>query len=239
MTSPFNPYQAPVYDQMPQPVQAGDFDIGVAFKDGYTLTSRHFGMVLGATLLCGLMVILSAVTVVGYFLAVPVFAWGMIKFFLNLQDERAQVSDLFSGFSNYGTVLGRMLLLTVIYIFAAGASESVVFVGQYLKSLPIQLVGWVIYLTFFVTVVSRFYFAYFFVVDKDMSTMDALSAAWTSTRGKTLKLVGLATVTFLVAMSGVVGLVIGLLFTIPMSYVMYSSAFRQVAGNQPPPQRGW
>lgn len=230
MASPFNPYQAPAVEPA-LPVGAGDFDLGRTIQDGFDRTKLYFGAAIGVLLLGGLMMLLSAVTVIGYFFAVPVFAWGMIKFFLNMQDQRQPtLNDLFAGFSNYWVVLGRMLLAGVIFMGLALLSESLVFVGQFMKSTPVMIVGYVIYIAFFVLVLSRLYFTLFFVVDRNMSAVEALSASWRATDGKALKMFALAIIVSLVGMSGVIGLCVGLLFTVPMSYVMYASAYRQAVG---------
>ena len=239
MASPFNPYQAPAVEPLPI-IGAGDFDLGQTIKDGFDRTKQYLVPAISVLLLGGLLMLLSAVTVIGYFLAVPVFVWGMFKFFLNMQDQRQpQLNDLFAGFSNYGTVLGRMLLLTVLYVGTTLLSESLVFVGQFMKSTPVTVVGYVIYLAFFVFVLSRFFFAFFFVVDRDMPALEALSASWRATEGKALKMTGLALVSGLIGMCGVIGLCVGVFFTVPMSYVMYVSAYRQVVGYGPPAAGGW
>jgi hypothetical protein len=238
MVSPFNPYQAPVVEPAP-PVGEGDFDLGRTVQDGFDRTKSYLGPAIAVLLLGGLLMVLSALTVVGYFLAVPVLGWGMIKFFLNMQDQRQpSLNDLFAGFSNYWPVLGRMLLATLIYVGLTLLSESLVFVGQFMKSTPLIIIGYVIYFAFFALVLSRLYFTFFFVVDRDMPAVEALSASWRATHGKALKMFGLAMLVGLVGMSGVIGLCIGVLFTLPMSYVMYASAYRQVAGYGSPP-RAW
>jgi len=237
MASPFNPYQAPVVEPAP-PVSAGDFDLGRTVQDGFERTKLYLGPALAVLLLGGLLMALATITVIGYFLAVPVLAWGMVKFFLNMQDQRQpSFNDLFAGFSNYWTVLGRMLLVTLIYVGLVLVSESLVFVGQFMKSTPLIVVGYVIYLTFFALVLSRLYFAFFFVVDRDMPAVEALSVSWRATQGKPLKMFALAILAGLVGMSGLIGLCVGVLFTVPMSYVMYASAYRQVAGYGAPPPR--
>jgi len=237
MASPFNPYQAPVVEPAP-PVSAGDFDLGRTVQDGFERTKLYLGPALAVLLLGGLLMALATITVIGYFLAVPVLAWGMVKFFLNMQDQRQpSFNDLFAGFSNYWTVLGRMLLVTLIYVGLVLVSESLVFVGQFMKSTPLIVVGYVIYLTFFALVLSRLYFAFFFVVDRDMPAVEALSVSWRATQGKPLKMFALAILAGLVGMSGLIGLCVGVLFTVPMSYVMYASAYRQVAGYGTPPPR--
>ncbi len=239
MASPFNPYQAPAAEPLPT-IGAGDFDIGRTVSDSFERTKQYLGPAIGVLLLGGLLMALSAITVIGYFLAVPVFAFGLIKFFLNMHDQRQpQLNDLFVGFSNYWTVLGRMLLVTLIYVVCALLSESLVFVGQFLKSTPLMVVGYVIYLALFALALSRLYFMFFFVVDRDMPAMDALSASWRATEGKAFKMFGLALLAGMIAALGVIGLCVGVLFTIPMSYLMYASAYRQVVGDGPPPAGGW
>ena len=238
MASPFNPYQAPIVEP-PPPVSAGDFDLGRTVQDGFERTKLYLGPALAVLLLGGLLIALATVTVIGYFMAVPVLGWGMVKFFLNMQDQRQpSFNDLFAGFSNYWTVLGRMLLVTLIYVGLVLLSESLVFVGQFMKSTPLIAVGYLIYITFFALVLSRLYFAFFFVVDRDMPAVEALSVSWRATQGKPLKMFALALLAGLVGASGLIGLCVGVLFTVPMSYVMYASAYRQVAGYGSPPP-GW
>ena len=238
MASPFNPYQAPAVEQLP-PIGSGDFDIGRCVSEAFENTKRYIGPAIGVLLLGFILIELTAVTVIGVFLAVPVFAWGFARFFLNMQDGRAQFNDLFAGFSNYGKVLGSTLLMLVVFVLLTLLGESVVLIGGFLKSTPLTVVGYVIYIAFFVLVLSRFYFALFFLVDKNMTGMEALAASWNSTQGKGLKMAGFLLLTSLIGASGVLGLCVGMLFTMPMSYAMYASAYRQIVGYGPPPADNW
>lgn len=228
MTSPYNPYQAPAYEPN-EPVTPGDFSIGQCISEAFDRTKRHFGQALGSLLLGGLLMLLAAITIIGYFLAVPVLAWGLVKFYLDLQDEKPDLHALFAGFSQYGKVLGRTLLLTVIWIVMTLVSESLVFVGQAMESSAVIAFGYVVYLVFFALVLARLYFAFFFMVDRDMTVSESLTAAWEVTRGKGLKPFLLVFVSGLIGASGILGLCIGLLFTIPMSYAMLASAYRQLS----------
>jgi uncharacterized membrane protein len=131
-----------------------------------------------------------------------------------------------------------MLLVTVIYMGLVLLGESLLLVGEFMTSTPLIVVGNVLYIGFFALVLSRLYFAFFFVVDRDMPAIEALSVSWRATRGKTLKMFALPILAGAVGVSGVIFLCVGLLFTVPMSYVMYASAFRQVAGYGSPGD-GW
>lgn len=228
MTSPYNPYQAPGFEPREE-VAPGDFSISQSISEAFDRTKRYFGQAVGSVLLGGLLMLLAAITIIGYFLAVPVLAWGMVKFYLDLQDEKPDLHALFAGFSQYAKVLGRTLLLIVVWVVLTLVSESLVFVGQAMESTPVILIGYVIYLVFFALVLSRLYFAFFFMVDRDMPAMESLGAAWEVTRGKGLKPFLLVLVSSLIGVSGTLGLCIGLLFTIPMSYAMLASAYRQLS----------
>jgi len=234
MTNHYNPYQPPGSEQFVS-TPTGDFDIGRAIREGFENTKRHAGVVIVAMLVGGFCSMLATVTVIGYFVVVPVLGWGIIRFLLNLHDGTPSVNDLFSGFSRYGAVLGRLLLIGLVLMVAGLVSESVVFFGQYLKSVPIQLLGWLIYLVAFVLVLGRLYFALFFAVDKDMAALEALSASWEATNGKGLKVAALLLVSGVFGLLGGLALCIGLLFTLPMSYAMFVSAYRQMVGGPPSP----
>lgn len=227
MTSPYNPYQAPAFEPR-ETVEPGDFSISQSISEAFEKTKQHFGVAVGSLLLGALLMLLAAITVIGYFVAVPVLAWGLIKFYLDLQDDRPDLHSLFAGFSQYGKALGRTLLLTVIWIGMTLASESLVFVGQAMESTPVILVGYVVYLAIFALFLARLYFAYFFMVDRDMGALESLGAAWEVTRGKGLKCFALVFASGLIGASGILGLCVGLLFTIPMSYAMLTSAYRQL-----------
>jgi uncharacterized membrane protein len=237
MASSYNPYQPPTFDQVPA-TPPGDFDIGRSIREGFENTKRHAAVAIGVFVLAGLCMGLSAITIIGYFVLIPVLGWGLVKFLLALHDGNPQVSDLFSGFSNYGTVLGRTLLAAIILGAIGVASESLVFVGQYMKSLPIQALGWVVYAAAIALVLGRLYFAFFFIVDKDMPAVQALSAAWQATQGKGLKIFALMIISGLLGALGMLALCIGVLFTLPMSYAIYASAYRQMVGGPVPHNAG-
>jgi len=230
MTAP-NPYQAPVADgDMPE-LAAGDFSIGAALSEAFEVTKQNFPLWLGVGIVGFLLVGLSAITIIGYFVLVPVFTWGLCRFLLNMVDGRATFGDLFSGFSNYGTNLWRMLGVSVCFIGLVLLGDSIALVGQLTKSSGLQTFGSLVYLVFTFTVLLRFYFAMFFLVDNpNMGAIESLSASWAATRGKTLKLIGLALVSGLVGMLGLLALVVGVLFTLTMSYVAYAAAYRRMVG---------
>ena len=228
-----NPYQAPRMDHDVVAVQFGDFTIGRSLSQAFEATKRYFPLWLGVGLVAVVLMMLSIITIIGYVLLLPIFTLGLTRFLLNMVDGTAQFNDLFAGFSSYGKVLGRTLLLTVCFVGLALLGDSIAIAGQLMESPTVQAVGSLVYMVFSFTVMVRLYFSMFFIVDRDMPALEALSASWNATRGKTLKLVGLAFVAVLLAMAGLLALLVGVVFTLMMSYVAYACAYRQTVGPSP------
>ncbi len=225
-----NPYQAPTADFDAPTGNFGELSIGRCISESFEATKRYFPLWLWVGLVGAVLSFLSAITFIGYFALVPIFAFGMTKFLLNMIDGRAEFADLFAGFSNYGSVLGRTLMVTLCFFVLILIGDSIAIAGQVMKSPAVQTAGSFIYLGFTLVVLVRFYFALFFVVDRDMGGIEAMSASWNATRGKNLKLLGVALVGGLIAIAGLLALVVGFVFTLMMAYVCYASAYRQVAG---------
>ena len=102
----------------------GTFDLGRTLNDGWTNTISNLGPMIGVMIVGMLVMSVFYVTIIGIFLGVPIVFYGMTKFLLNAHDGRAEFGDLFSGFSNYGAILGRMLVFGILWvlIYVAGAS---------------------------------------------------------------------------------------------------------------------
>jgi uncharacterized membrane protein len=228
---PFNPYAPPKAPDLPATAPAiGDFDIGQTVTDAWENSKRHFPLWLGVGLVAGFLIVLSLVTIIGAFVLAPVLGWGATKFLLNLHDGSPSFDDLFSGFKNYLTVLGRTLLLFAISFVLGALSEGLVLAGNLTDSMPLVVIGYVVYFAFLVGVHLRFTFALFLIVDRDLGAIAALGASWNMTRGKTLKLVGFVIVASLLGGAGFFACGIGLVWSMTMSWLMYASAYRQTCG---------
>jgi uncharacterized membrane protein len=228
---PVNPYEPPKFADAPvAPLAFADLDIGRAVTDSFEACKRHFPLWLGVLFVAFFLVVLSLITIVGYFVLVPVFVWGTTKFLLNMIDGGPSFDDLFAGFKNYLSVLGRVLLVSVVYIVLAFLSQGLTFVGQYLESWPLMAVGWLVYLAFAFVVSPRLMFAFFLVVDRDMRALESFAVAWNMTQGKTLKVLGLSMLSGLIGFAGIFACGVGMIWTLTMSWVMYASAYRQMIG---------
>jgi hypothetical protein len=233
---PLNPYAPPkALDVAPAPELAfGQLDVGRTVTEAWESCGRHFPIWLGIVCVGLVLATMSALTIIGYFVIVPVFVWGGSKFLLNMIDGGPSFDDLFVGFKNYLTALGRMLLLTVVSVVLWASCESLVFVGEYLHSLALTVFGYAVYLVLAVSVLLRLTFGHFLVVDRDMGALEALGVSWRMTRGKTWKLVGLAFLSSMIAIAGAFACGVGVLWSGTMAWVMYASAYRQIIG---PPLR--
>ena len=230
-----DPYAAPQSNIQDSPSGPGSpgtgtFDIGLAMSDGWKNTISNLGPVLGVTFVGLIVSSLMYVTIIGIFLGIPVLAWGASKFLLNTHDGRCDFGDLFSGFSNYGHILGRMLLfmLLVLVIFVVGA--SIQYIGMFMESPGITLIGSLINLVFQLIVGVRLLWAGFYVVDRDLAPMDAVKASWSATQGNWLKLFLLSLMMVVVTFLGLLALIVGIFVAIPVTQFMSVSSYRQCTG---------
>ena len=208
----------------------GKFRVGGCVSEAFQATKSNFGLLLGVGVLDVACFFVAVITIIGYFIFAPVIAWGGTKFLLNVIDGEAKFSDLFSGFSNFWTVLGRMLWLGIILVLISLVGASVQIVGDVAKLPELWLAGAVINLIFTIFVTFRLYFAIFFAVDQDTTGSESLRMSWSSTSGLVFSVFLLGLVSTLINFLGALCFLVGLLFTIPMSHLMWASAYRQMVG---------
>lgn len=210
----------------------GSIDVGEAFKEGWAATWSSFGLSLGVYVVGSLLTLLSALTVVGLFLLVPVFAWGFFRFNLNAVDGRAEFADLFSGFADYGRVVGTMLVLMGLMFLVGMLGQSVSIAGAVLESGALEALGILVNLVWSLTVMPRLAFAWYYAVEREAGPSEALSAAWDATSGQTGSCLILALLSSVVMIMGVLFLVVGVIPAVMVAYLMQAAAFRQLAGQQ-------
>lgn len=236
-----NPYEAPKASLEREAEAAGGripgkgtFDLGECFRDGWQNTIQNLGPILGVGILGYALMILSAITIVGIFLLVPIFAWGMTLFLLRVHDGKTEFNDLFAGFKKYGEVLVKMLVLIVLMTLLGLVGSLVQYVGMFAESDALTLIGMLISWAWSLTVMIRFYWAPLFMVDQDMDGVAALKASWEASKGNWLLLIALSILTTILFFAGMLALLVGLVIAIPMGYLMYVSAYRQVVGGPAP-----
>jgi uncharacterized membrane protein len=108
--------------------------------------------------------------------------------------------------------------------------QVVQWVGYASNSAELITIGWVVNLVWVMAVMVRFYFAIFFIVDRNLGPIESLQLSWEVTRGHTLKLVGLLLSTFVVTILGLLVFVVGVIPASVIGYLVWTSAYRQVVG---------
>lgn len=210
----------------------GAIDVGEAFKEGWAATWSSFGLMLGVYVVGTLLTVLSALTVIGVFLLCPVFVWGFFRFNLNAIDGRAEFADLFSGFADYGRVVGTMLVLMGLLILIGLLGQSVSLAGAAVGSGALQGLGILVNFVFSLTVMPRLAFAWYYAVDREAGPGEAVQAAWAATDGQTGNCFVLTLLSSVVMLTGVLFLLVGVIPAVMVGYLMQAAAFRQLAGQQ-------
>ena len=210
----------------------GSFDLGLAFNEAWAATWANFGLLLAVGLVGLLLVLASTVTIVGIFLLVPVFAWGGIRFMLNVIDGRAELGDLFSGFQDYGRCLLSMLLLFVLSSLISALGQALSLIGTAANLPLLEGIGTVVNLAWTFLVMARLNFAWFYSVDQGLGPVEALQASWDATAELKGNCAALIVMSLVVAVIGLLCLVVGLIPASMIAYLLPVSAYRQMAGRR-------
>ena len=216
----------------PSPGPGGTIDVGDAFREGWSTTWSNFGLTLGVYVVGTVLMIVSALTGVGLFLLCPVFLWGFFRFNLNAVDGRAEFADLFSGFGDYGRVVGTMLVLIGLVFLIALLGQVVSIAGAAAELGALQGLGLLVNFVWSLTVMPRLTFAWYYAIDREAGPAEALQAAWSATTGQTGACLVLSLMLSIVMIMGVLFLIVGVIPAVMVAYLMQAAAYRQLAGQQ-------
>jgi len=230
----------------------GDFQIGQCVSEAWSTTWASFPTWLWVGIVATLMLLGSVVTVIGFFLVGPVLAYGVGVFLLGVHDGRAEFSDLWAGFRNYGSTLGSGLFFFFLMALLTYVGQIPVFLGMLTESTGMAVAGQLVNLVW-AFVLVRFYFAFFIWVEGQAGPMEAIGRSWTMTGPVKWKMIGLMFVMgaiyavplvplfalFIPAIAsdsgallgvGTLAAVILMTPTLMIGYLLWISAYRQVAG---------
>ncbi len=134
-----------------------------------------------------------------------IISMGLIKITLEFVDKKKpQLSDLF-----YTKSLLNFFLVNLIKGF-------IVFIGLILLVIPGIIFS------------IKLQFAEYLVIDKNKSVVDALNGSWEMTKGVKWNLFLFGILLFLINVLGFVLLLVGLLFTVPLTMVAEAFVFRKL-----------
>jgi hypothetical protein len=211
----------------------GDFTFGRCLSEAWERTWANFPLWLGAGIVFALAMAVSGLTIIGVPLVWPVLMWGSIVLTLHLYDGGAKVSDLFSGFSQYGRALATMLGVWLVSFVVAIVGQIPLMAAQAADSGIGIAIGQVVNLAFTLLVSPRLSFASYLIVERDMPLGAAISTSWARTAPVMWKLAGLILLMVPIMFAGVMALIVGIIPAMMIAYLMWTSAYRQIFGGAP------
>jgi uncharacterized membrane protein len=207
----------------------GRIDVGRAVSEGWRAMLESFPLWLGVALLGLLLMLVSAVTVIGIFLLVPVLAWGSLAVLLAMFDGRGELRQLFSGFSDYPATLLTMWGVFLLGIAIALPGQAAAWAGEHSGNSSLQALGALLNLAWNLAMLPLS-FAVYFAVDRRMGALEAFRASWDYTRGQWLNILLLVLAGIAIGLLGLLVLIIGIIPASAVIAFMWISAYRQLAG---------
>ncbi len=241
-----NPFETPMTSGgAPIGGRRGDFDIGIAFADGWAATQRNWLSFIGMWLVVGFAAMLAVIAcVLPAFVVIPALMWGMAQFTLNALDGEARVGTVTDPFGRLGEVVLPMivvlLLATAVSLPGMVAAWTLQFgtlaAADWDSSSGLALAGnlggQLVSLVWTLLVTIRFSPMTYLVVESGLKPLDAFSESWTLTSTCWLKLIGV-NVLFMVAVFG--GLIACCVGSIPAAMTVtaaQASVYRQLIGRR-------
>ncbi|MFC1513700.1 hypothetical protein ACFL5P_01700 [candidate division KSB1 bacterium] len=195
-----------------------EFDIEKLLKFGYDKTRENFKFLLGilaAVIIIEItriliyfqysdnIIILIIITAFSFILQ-NLYMMGLIKISLKIVNgEKPQFEDLFSH-----------LHLFLGYLFASFVYGLMVIIGTALFIAPGIIIG------------TKFSLYHFFIIDREMETIEALKASSEATKDMKLWLFSYYLIIIMLIFAGVVFLFVGLLAAIPISLLATSKIYK-------------
>jgi len=195
------------------------FSIKELLGQGWALTKEHFGLLIVATLVYFFFSSLGGVFnhnghVVGW--SIPFFLLsivisiiihiGYIKLYLHVFDgEHVGLSELFANYSLFWRYLGGSILVTLI-----------------------TMIGFVLLIIPGIYAALRFCFTAILIIDEGLGPVEAMKRSSVLTKGVKWKILLFWLVILCVNIVGAIALVVGLLATIPLSYLAFVALYRKL-----------
>jgi hypothetical protein len=182
--------------------------IGSCISRGFDLVTNNLGIVVGGTIVAGLLML---VPIIGWLLSGPLMG-GLCVLLLNrMRGRAAQVSDVFIGF---GPLFWQLLLVRVV-------AHILISVGLLFCLLPgIYLaVAWA--------------FAIPLVIERNMEFWSAMEVSRKVVNKVWWPMFGLLILAYLIAASGILLCLIGIIVTAPIALAAILYAYEDIFG-QPP-----
>jgi hypothetical protein len=181
-----------------------------------------------------------------YFVSLILQAWlgiGMnLLLFRIVRGEQVSFDQLLSGGRYLLKVILAAILVFVVLFGIAFASVFIaiaVFAGLRNQAAPgllavVPIVGLLVLAIYLGARLTQFYF---FIIDRDAGVIESIGLAWQFTRGKVMTIILVYLVQIVLAVGGFLALCIGLVFTVPLNYLISVVTFLAMVGSSKPQER--
>jgi hypothetical protein len=146
---------------------------------------------------------------------------GSIKIVLNLVDGKPAKVDQLWAYPQY------FVNALIVVLAVSGIMLIVNLLAVMGIALPLLGILSLIVILISVYLLIRLWFSLYYVVDKEMNGVDALKASWNKTEGNTLNLLIFLLIIIALNILGALVLLVGLLVTIPLSYIAVALLYRK------------
>ncbi|MEM1084013.1 MAG: hypothetical protein AAGI48_07795 [Verrucomicrobiota bacterium] len=218
-------------------------DIGACISRGFELTKRHFGNILVIGII---MIAISIATSAIMGFVDSLLGWGAPTFEEITGNQ--EFDEAFAQFSNSGSLLNQVVCtvvdtflglgitrialnivsgqpFTIGLLFSQGAKTIRAVIAELLFGLMLA-VGFLLLIFPGIYLALRFGQYKNAIVDKDMEIFDAFGYSARITEGNKLPILGLFILCMLIVIAGVIALLVGLLFAIPLVTLASIVAYR-------------
>lgn len=230
-----------------------DFTIGSVLSRSWELVKSNYWPCVGVTLLCYVVMMgagqVPLLGILAAFLVQPQIMAGLYWYFLRqFRGEGATVNDSFAGFRRgygqqalymvvvFGIILGVVILCAVpmVLIMAATSKShsdsSFAIWGAVALLIPMMLVMWYFMVCWIFTPIL--------ILDKGLDALAAMKLSRRVVRLRFWKLVGLFFVTGMICMLGLLALIIGAIFLLPLFFAALSRVYEDAFGEEGPVLQG-
>lgn len=184
-------------------------------EKGFNLYKENFGILILASLLAGVLSMMSIGILVGPMLA------GVILITLGLFDKKEpkpQVGKLFDGFNYFLNSFLFVLVWGIILIMASFILAILPVIGQFASLFLVYAVQ------------TLLMFGLFLIVDKRMDFWPASMESFNKVKTNFWPLLGLFVVSSIIGSIGVIACAVGVVVTLPIHFCILTVAYREVFG---------
>jgi uncharacterized membrane protein len=210
-----------------------DFTYKEVLRESYALTKKHFLFLFGLILInLAIGTILAQIPVIGQLISIALSIATTCVILLIAGGHTPLYKDMLRPFRTYLTFWHYFLAMLLVFFLSMAVAGSLMLLG-YAGSTATE--GWaplVIAALIVLALVAYYglrlsFFRFLIVEDENLGPISALKKSLSMTRNRFWKLAGFVGVLFLLNLLGLLAFVIGLIFTVPMSWIAFALVYRK------------